>query len=263
MDIKEYNVNTEQQKQNHPWEYARLEVIFDLLSKKTLSKEQIFSSELTILDVGCGDAFFLNELSKRLPKANCFAIDTAFDNESIAFFAEKYKNISFYPSIEHEDLSKIKIDVILLLDVIEHIENDVDFLKKLTEMPGFSADTRIIISVPAYQNLFCSHDTWLGHYRRYTVKKLRNHIGQAGFISDQDGYFFFSLLLARIIQKFKENMIKPDLTKVSGIGDWKGGKTISKIIKTVLVWDYKISKIKRIFGIRLPGLSTYTICRKQ
>jgi SAM-dependent methyltransferase len=263
MDIKEYNVNTDSQKQNHPWEYARLEVVFDLLQQKVLTKEQISNGELNILDVGCGDAFFLDQLSKRIPNANYFAIDTAFDETSISFFAEKYPNIKFYPSVEHPDLAKVRIDIILLLDVIEHIENDIDFLKKLSEMPGFSNDTRIVITVPAYQTLFCSHDTWLGHYRRYTSKMLRFHLSKAGLKSDYDGYFFLSLLLARIIQKIKESIIKPDLTKVSGIGDWNGGPFISNFIKSVLVLDYKISKIKRIFGLRMPGLSTFTICRKQ
>ena len=33
MDIKEYKLKTENAKQNHPWEFARLEVVHDLLSK--------------------------------------------------------------------------------------------------------------------------------------------------------------------------------------------------------------------------------------
>ncbi len=266
MDIKEYKLKTENTKQNHPWEYARLEVVYDLINRYFKSENTNISiTKPTILDVGCGDGFFLEQLSKRIPNADYIAVDTAFDDEFIAFFTQKYakSNIQFLSKLSSEALNGKHIDIILLLDVIEHIENDIDFLKSLTKLSGFDNNTIIVISVPAYQSLFCSHDTWLGHYRRYTVKMLRNHLMQASLQSQKDGNFFFSLLFPRIFQKIKEFIVKPKLENVSGIGDWNGGKTSSKLMKNILVFDYKTSQLKRLFGIRLPGLSCYSICKKQ
>lgn len=266
MDIKEYKLKTENAKQNHPWEFARLEVVYDLLSKNLSKRGKLNSTNpLTILDVGCGDGFFLEQLSKRIPNADYIAVDTAFDDEFIEFFSKKYgsSNITFLSEMKPDFLQGKHIDVILLLDVIEHIEFDIDFLKGLSNLSGFDDETIIVITVPAYQSLFCSHDTWLGHYRRYTVKKLRNHLNQAGLKSQNDGYFFTSLLLPRLIQKMKELIIKPNLDNVAGIGDWKGSESSSRTIKNILVLDYKWSRFKRKFGIRLPGLSCFSICKKQ
>jgi 2-polyprenyl-3-methyl-5-hydroxy-6-metoxy-1,4-benzoquinol methylase len=63
-----------------------------------------------------------------------------------------------------------KFDTIFSLNVVEHIENDVQAIancKKLLKDKGV-----LIILVPAYQWLFCDLDRELEHFRRYTKKKI-------------------------------------------------------------------------------------------
>jgi len=38
---------------------------------------------------------------------------------------------------------------------------------------------------------------------------------------------------------------------------------MTKFYKNILIFDYKIAKILAKIGIKLPGLSTYIICRKE
>lgn len=259
MDIKEFNAEVEGSKKNHPWEYARFEVVSDIL------KRHLSTHHHAILDVGCGDGFFLEQLSKKYNETKFIAVDTAFDETLIDFFSKKYKhaNVQFFKEMPHVVDEVSGADAVLLLDVIEHIENDVDFLKNLASEPMIDNDTLFMISVPAYQKLFCAHDVWLGHYRRYTTKMLRNHTSQAGLEVIECGYFFKSLLLPRFIQVIKEKIIKPKIDLVTGIGDWNGGKLATKIMIGVLVIDYRISRFFRFFGLKLPGLSCYAVCKKR
>jgi len=259
MDIKEYTAKVEFEKQNHPWEYARFNVVSDILKRNLKPKNNV------IFDVGCGDGFFLEKLSLQYKNMRFVAVDTAFDFEMISYFSDKFKksNVEFYKEMPKKVDGINGTDVVLLLDVIEHIENDIDFLKKLSIEPIISNDTLFMITVPAYQKLFCSHDFWLGHYRRYTTKKLQKNANNAGLEVIESGYFFSSLLLPRFAQVLIEKISKPDIEDVKGIGDWKGSSLKTKIIKSVLVCDYRISRFFRLIGIRLPGLSCYAVCKKQ
>jgi len=63
-----------------------------------------------------------------------------------------------------------RYDVICALDVVEHLEHDVESLRWIAGLlrPG----GLLILTVPAYQWLFSDHDRALGHYRRYTRARL-------------------------------------------------------------------------------------------
>jgi len=259
MDIREYHIEVAHNKQNHPWEYARFEVVMDLLHATFKNKTQ----HLNVVDVGCGDAFFLHQLSKRFKNCNFFAVDTAFTSEMLTFFQKKYSdvNIKFYENLSDLSTNCDKIDLVLLLDIIEHVEDDTSLLSSLRTLPGFHSETIIVVTVPAYQSLFCSHDKWLEHYRRYSVKVLKQHLLQAGFTPIKSGYFFFSLLLPRILQKTKERFVKSNTDRVTGIGDWNGSVFLSKFFQEYFIADYKFSKILRCVGIKLPGLSCYSISK--
>jgi SAM-dependent methyltransferase len=78
-------------------------------------------------------------------------------------------------------------DTVVLLDVLEHIEDDVGFLARLraTLQPG----GRIIIKVPAYRWLYCGMDRAIGHYRRYDRASLRDTLRAGGFDVVEQRYF--------------------------------------------------------------------------
>lgn len=75
-----------------------------------------------------------------------------------------------------------------LFDVIEHIEDDLTFLKSLQEImkPG----GRLYVTVPAYSFLWSFEDIMAGHYRRYTRKRICNVIENAGFEIEFSSYIF-------------------------------------------------------------------------
>lgn len=85
-------------------------------------------------------------------------------------------------------------DLILLLDVIEHVEHDESFLTHL--VGKYSPQKgKIMITVPAFQSIYGRHDAFLGHYRRYHLKEPEEMIIACGLNVLSSGYLFFSLSL--------------------------------------------------------------------
>jgi len=72
-----------------------------------------------------------------------------------------------------------QFDSIFLLNVIEHLENDVAAIKNCNYLlkPG----GHLTVLAPAYPFLYCVLDKNLGHYRRYTKHKLTALICQHSF----------------------------------------------------------------------------------
>ena len=84
-------------------------------------------------------------------------------------------------------------DVVTCLDVIEHTLDDRAALRELLRVtrPGGLA----IVTVPAYQALWSSHDVANLHFRRYETRSLRSAARAAGWEVAADTYFN-GLLLA-------------------------------------------------------------------
>jgi len=260
MDLKELRAGkTIENKGHHPWEFARFEVVHSLLKKHSKL------NGLNIIDIGCGDTFFLETLSSRLKNCNYYGVDTAFDNELISFLKKRLsdKNIKLSKNISKLEKDNTKADIVFLLDVIEHLEDDLGFLTTIKDSATFTNNTLLFITVPAFNLLYISRDKWLGHYRRYTLKGLKNILTKSNLRVMHSGYFFTNLFIARFINSLIEKIIKPDLNKITGIGNWKERKLIDTFIKNSLVIDFRIFSIFKYFGFNIPGLSCFAICKKQ
>lgn len=73
---------------------------------------------------------------------------------------------------------QLRFDTAMSFNVIEHIEDDVAAHAQIKSMlkPG----GKVITFVPAGPRAYGKLDESLGHYRRYTLKSLRNTMEQAG-----------------------------------------------------------------------------------
>jgi SAM-dependent methyltransferase len=251
MDIIEFQNNTNENR--HPWELARLEVVYSFISKHLSTKQAV-----NILDVGCGDTFVVSELLKKMPNAKFHAVDIEFTAEMIEQFQDK--GIELYQHINELENRIEKANLVLLMDVIEHIEDEKAFLKDLIQKNYISNDTLFLITVPAYQSLFSEHDVFLKHYRRYSRKQLNNVLKESGFEIIESGNFFSSLIVPRLLSLAKERLFSSKEAK--GLTSWKGSKKQSNILKEVLYLDFKTTNILKQLGVNLPGLSTYSLCRR-
>ncbi|MEO6224445.1 MAG: class I SAM-dependent methyltransferase [Sphingomicrobium sp.] len=104
------------------------------------------------------------------------------------------------------DLSEVpegQYDVIALLDVLEHVEHDVDALKGIrTRLKPTGA---LVLTVPANRWMWSAHDVAHHHYRRYSKATLEQVFVAAGFKAQWYSHFnsllFLPIAVARLAGK--------------------------------------------------------------
>jgi hypothetical protein len=152
-------------------------------------------------------------------------------------------------------------DGILMLDVIEHVEDDVGFVGDVIDR-SLAPGGWVLVSVPAYQSLFCAHDRALRHFRRYAPNALKVVLEASGLAVVARGGLFHGLLPVRGVQVLRERALRPNATE-TGIGAWKGGERLTRVLTAALDAEAHLSLA---LGTRhlpvLPGLSTWAFCRR-
>ena len=71
------------------------------------------------------------------------------------------------------------VDLICLFDVLEHVDEDEASLAAMRRL--LKPNGRIVLTVPAHQWLWSTHDVDLHHMRRYSRELLKARIEQAGY----------------------------------------------------------------------------------
>jgi SAM-dependent methyltransferase len=126
-----------------------------------------------VLEVGAGIGETTHALCDRSQKSwLCVEPDGELTRE-IAIKKEEGYLPSFIEIVTgtlNEVDSNRKFDAIIYIDVIEHIENDAEELKKASTF--LKPNGHLIILVPAHNYLFSEFDKAIGHYRRYNKKML-------------------------------------------------------------------------------------------
>lgn len=249
MDLKEKTQNNNR----HPWELSRTKNLIKTFKKYAPDKENVL-----IADIGAGDMYFDMQLIETLMNENVsstiFAIDKCYD-----------KQISDMAGIiilnDIQELEKDSVDCIIMMDILEHIERDSEFLGLVSER--LKENGIVILTVPAFQSLFSEHDTFLLHHRRYEYSQLENLLCSKQFKILKGHYFYTTLAFARWLQiKLTETK---ERTKHTGIGKWNYGSNhvITKFIEVILNTDFYINEVLDGLGVHLPGLSILAIARKQ
>lgn len=234
MDLIEVSQN----ENRHPWELSRTKCIIN----------ELFSLGINgnVLDIGCGDSYFDRKLIEKRKNLKVYGVDINLKTE---IQEERLKALNSL-----DKLPSIKFDYILMMDVIEHIENDSVYLQNLVDK-YLSDEGFVLITVPAFMSLYSLHDKELKHFRRYNHKELKKVITSAGLREKKWSYFYFSLILPRIIFKNK--------TQNLGLWDKKEDSFTTKFVTFVLNTDFKICSLLSKFGIHLPGLSLMSVCQKR
>jgi 2-polyprenyl-3-methyl-5-hydroxy-6-metoxy-1,4-benzoquinol methylase len=101
-----------------------------------------------------------------------------------------------------------RIDTIVCVNVLEHVDNDLDALKRLRGLLDGPAG-RIALVVPAIPAAYGPIDAALGHYRRYSRARLQSVLTQAGFSVTSLHYsnligllgWFFNARITRRVQQ--------------------------------------------------------------
>ena len=180
----------------HWWFVARRKIIETVIQKLDLAKDS------HILDAGCGNGDNLAFLSKYGELVAMERDDHALIKAQARQVAKVFKGE--LPDKIPPDINKAK-DLIVLLDVLEHIDDDAAALLALRSC--LKDNGKIIITVPAYQFLWTQRNEQHHHKRRYTVKRVKKLFENNGWQLDYISYFNFFLFPLALVDRIKQKIL--------------------------------------------------------
>lgn len=229
--------------ETHWWFVARRAIIDRILSK--LPRDGVTD----IFEAGCGTGGNLAMLSRYGTTYGMELDDTARAFATAQHIGELAPG-SLPDDIPFNDKT---FDIIVILDVLEHIENDADALQAL--FPRLKQGGWLLVTVPAFNCLWSKHDEIHHHKRRYTVKGLQIIVSAAGYKPVYASYFnslLFPVMAAgRLMQRLVGDRF-PD-----------GRKKPNRYFNKILTWLFSIERFL-VGDVFLPfGGSIILLGRKE
>jgi len=189
----EYGRHYRELYEKHWWWRTREEAILHVLRRRFGARRN-----LKILDIGCGDGVFFDRLAEF---GDVEGIEPAADvvdptgphraRITVAAFDEEFQPGKRY-------------SLILMLDVLEHLDRPAEALRHAAALlePG----GLLLITVPAFQLLWTSHDVLNHHRERFTKTSFRRIARQGGVHVLEARYFFLWLFLVKLITRGMERL---------------------------------------------------------
>ena len=162
----------------HWWYRARRDILRDYLGRYGA-----LPKDARILEIGCGTGHNLPMLAA-FGSVEAIEIDPA----ARAIASERLgRPVGEAPLPALPGVERNAYDLVAVLDVVEHIEDDVAALAAMRSLlkPG----GKILIAVPAHQWLWSAHDVVNHHHRRYSKATLRAAIAAAGLVPTRLRWF--------------------------------------------------------------------------
>lgn len=168
------------------------------VSKARMVARQLPTKPREILDVGAGLGWFSRWFLDHGYGERAICVDPGYEAEREEELGAA-RRISFVRSIE-----RTEADLILMMDVLEHVDDDVALLREYWDKAPDGAV--FVITVPAFNFLWSAHDEYLDHRRRYTRASLAQTIKAVGAEPQQLHYYFGAIFpVAFAVRLLKRN----------------------------------------------------------
>ncbi len=148
------------------------------------------SPDALVMDIGCSSGYLLRDLRQRFPRAAVLGADYVRGPlEKLALSMADVPLLQF--NLVECPLPDACLDVAILLNVLEHIEDDAAAAKQVCRIlrPGGIA----VVEVPAGPDLFDIYDRQLLHFRRYDSRGLERILRGAGLQIVESSHLGFIL----------------------------------------------------------------------
>ena len=204
---------------------------------------------LRVLDAGCGSGRTMQMLA-RLGEVD------GIDVDEVALQAARDRGLTAVQAafIESLPYDAATFDLVTCLDVMEHTDDHAVAFREVARVmrPG----GRLVVTVPAYQSLWSSHDMSHQHRRRYRVRNLRRPAEAAGLRTMRVSYFNFFLFPVAAAVRLLDRLTGS--TKTSSDLELSPG-FVNGPLTLVMRIEAKLIGL----GIRLPyGLSLLAVFEK-
>ena len=241
MDVIEKEQLSFSEAQEH-WYYT---------SKYAVMRREIEAMHLSagaqVADFGCGAGLFLSMIVKDglFSSGDLYGVDTAYASEQK--LPESGVHVGpVFPAGK-------TFDVVLLMDVLEHIENAAEALRYAAGhcKPG----GYLFVTLPALMALWSRHDEFLGHHHRYNLADFRELAAKAGSLRVEKLFYYFASILpvaapVRWAKRLASSTDGSDMRRTSPAAD--------AILKSVLRWERTWMECNKT-----AGLSVVAVCRKE
>lgn len=194
-----------EQQSSHWWFVARRKILGSIMAQMNLP------ADAEILEAGCGPGGNFELLAAH---GTLCAFD--MDSDTVNYCNERFAVDCQEGSLPDQNpfRDSHRFDLVAVLDVLEHVDEDVMSLRSLASClkPG----GQMLIAVPAYQWLFSGHDRFHHHKRRYDLRSLRCAATAAGLEIERTGYYntllFPMIAMARLWQRIRQTSPHNDAT---------------------------------------------------
>ena len=230
----------------HPWEVERLAAY-----RRVLADNGALAAR-RVLDVGAGDGWFSESLLPSMRQV-----------EQVVCWDINYNELELTTNdprlIRTTSAPTPGFDLVLVLDVLEHIDDPVNFIDDELR-PLVSPGAAVLAAVPAHPRLFSAHDRALGHCRRYPPAEFLGQLDAWIDVIDH-GPLFVSLVPLRAASVAIEKLRGEDDAADHGVGSWNAAPAITRGVRAVLSADARVARRLGPLGRRLPGLSHWAFGR--
>ena len=203
---------------DHFWFQWRMQALNGCLSALPIPKDL----PLLVLEIGCGTGL----LRRQIEANTAWTVDGADLNQ-----AALEENVGargrtlLYNILDAKDEFKGRYDVVILFDVIEHIDDTDPFLRAAFQhlKPG----GWMLVNVPALWALFSKYDRFVGHLRRYDKRSLEQEFSSKGLgrvaLLRYWGFVLVPLALLRKLVLFfvdgRESVVKTGFKPPNGLSN--------------------------------------------
>jgi SAM-dependent methyltransferase len=240
---RDYELQTHRAEDRHWWYRGRRSVLARVIDDLRLP------ARARILDAGCGSGRNMVEFAKH---GTVTGIELSGTSVSLA--RERAAGEVVEGSVLEMPFQADAFDLAASLDVIEHLEDDLQALRELRRVvaPGGS----LLVTVPAYQWLWSGHDEINHHHRRYTRRSLQQVAERAGWRQERTTYFNSLLLPVAILLRVLDRINTK--TTESSLDLWVPPEPLNWMLERPLAIEAALIR----HGGRIPaGLSLLAVFR--
>jgi SAM-dependent methyltransferase len=238
---RDYELQTHRAEDRHWWYRGRRTVLDRAVAGLGLPRPA------RILDAGCGSGRNMVDLARH---GTVTGVELSETSVCLARARETGEVIE--GSVLDMPFEDASFDLAVSLDVIEHLDNDLDALRELRRVvaPGGA----LLVTVPAYGWLWSGHDEINHHYRRYTRRTLQQVAQLAGWEQARTTYFNSLLLPVAIVLRALDRLSTK--TTESSLDLWVPPEPVNRLLELPLTLE--AAMIGR--GGRIPaGLSLMAV----
>ena len=165
---------------NSFWFRHRNDVISQLVAR--------FSPSTAFFDIGGGNGC----VSKALQSAGSEVVLVEPGPNGVLNARQRGVRTVVQSTLEGAGFAPESLPAAGLFDVVEHIENDSEFLGLIYDY--LQPNGVVYVTVPAFHFLWSSNDVSAGHFRRYTTHSLTSVLTRCGFNVSYCSYLFSFLV---------------------------------------------------------------------